>query len=169
MGRKHHVVIVGNGLFGSIAATLARAHGHEVTVVSNNEPHAASLASGCVLAPSWLSSLTTLEVATAMGVLQELYTVHPMDFQTNLLKRFKAHRVDPKDVLVKADAVDTVASVGDGVVKLASGDVLRGKVLVAAGVWSDKLVTMPAIRGLWGASAVFQGNLEVPRIHVYAP
>lgn len=169
MGRKHAVVIVGNGLFGSIAATFARSQGHEVTVVSNNEPHAASLASGCVLAPSWLSSLSTLEVATAMGVLQGLYTVHQVDFQTNLLRKFKASRVDPGEVLVKPDAVDTVTKVGDGQVTLASGDVLRGTVLVAAGVWCDKLVEMPPIRGLWGASVRVKHQLDQPRIHVYAP
>lgn len=170
MARKHNVVIVGNGLFGSIAATLARSHGHNVTVVSNKEPHAGSLASGCVLAPSWLSSLDRSQIDTAMGVLNGLYDVIPVTFQTNLLKSFRASRVDPKQVLVAPDVADEVTAVGAGQVTLASGKVLRGKVLVAAGVWTSQLVQMPAMRGLWGCSLRVKGwTLDQPRIHVYAP
>lgn len=172
MGRKHNVIVVGNGLFGSIAATLARAHGHSVTVVSNSEPRAGSLASGCVLAPSWLSSLGKDEIATAMSTLHELYTVYDLEFQTNLLKRFKAQRVDPADVLVKPDVVGKVLSVSErGQVLLEDGTKLPpGKVLVAAGVWTGALMAIPGMRGLWGASMRFKGcQLESPRIHVYAP
>ena len=92
---KRNVVIVGNGLFGSIAATLARSKGHTVTVISNEEKLAASKASGCVLAPSWLSSLERNQIDTAMEVLTALYKVEDLVFKTNLLKTFKAKRVDP--------------------------------------------------------------------------
>lgn len=168
---KHNVIIVGNGLFGSIAATLARADGHRVTVVSNNEPNAASLASGCVLAPSWLMSLEKEHIADAMSVLNELYTVYPMEFVSNLMgKVFKASRVNPADILVKADVVSTVAQIGNGRVRLADGQVLQGRVLVAAGVWSASLLgVLPPMRGLWGASLRIKAKLDLPRIHVYAP
>jgi len=171
---KHNVIIVGNGLFGSIAATLARAHGHSVTVVSNNEANAASLASGCVLAPSWLSSLGKDTAEAAMAVLAQLYTVHPVVFQTNMIKSFKASRVDPADILVPADIVGKVVAVGNGWVDVETSpdfkpDRLKGKVLIAAGVWSGSLATMPTIRGLWGASVRVRAQLAEPRISVYAP
>lgn len=168
---KRNVVIVGNGLFGSIAATLARHHGHTVTVVSNEEPLAASKASGCVLAPSWLTSLERSQVETALRVLGELYNVEDLTFQTNLLRTFKAQRVDPGAVLLKPDVVGKVARVGDGVVTLEDGRKLKGRVLVAAGVWSSLLVAnMPAVKGLYGASVRYTGaQVDVPRIHVYAP
>jgi hypothetical protein len=56
-------------------------------------------------------------------------------------------------------------------VHLASGDVLRGRVLVAAGVWCNELLgdKMPLVRGLYGASLKVPGKLKEPRIHVYAP
>lgn len=170
MARKHNIIIVGSGLFGSIAATLARSAGHTVTVVDGRHAWGASKASGCVLAPSWLSSLSREQIDTAMGVLGDLYPVHDMIFQTNLLKTFKAKRVAAADILVEPDVVGEVTEVRDGVV-LIGKQALRGKVLVAAGIGSAALIKeMPAMRGLWGASAVFAGDfLPEPRIHVYAP
>jgi hypothetical protein len=163
------VIIIGNGLFGSIAATLARSRGHHVTVVSNMAPLAASKASGCVLAPSWLSSLDGAQVEAGMNVLRALYTVHDVAFATQLGVSFKAQRVDPDAVIVKPDVLDDVERVGNGVVHLRAGAPLKGLVLVAAGIWSAELVNMPKVRGLYGASVRFQAHLPTPKIHVYAP
>jgi glycine/D-amino acid oxidase-like deaminating enzyme len=169
--RKHNIVVIGAGLFGSIATTLARSVGHTVTVVDAQRPWAASKASGCVLAPSWLSSLERGQIDTAMGVLRDLYTVHDMEFSTNLLKKFKAQRVDPSEVLLKDGVVrDEVVEVKDGVVKLASGDVLRGKVLIAAGMACNNFVPdMPETQALWGSSITLNAQLSEARLHVYAP
>lgn len=167
---KHNVVVVGNGLFGSITATLARAEGHKVTVISNKRPHAASGASGCVLAPSWLSSLERRQIDTAMEVLKALYSVHDMVFSTNLLKKFPAQRIDPAEVLVEPDVFDKVDEVSNGFVRCGE-KTWRGKVLVAAGVWCEELLDglLPPMRGLYGASLLVPGALAEPRIHVYAP
>lgn len=178
MTRKHNIVVVGNGLFGSIAATYARHCGHSVTVVSEARPYAASPASGCVLAPSWLSSLEKSDIADAMALLGVLYTIHEVDFKTNFLKRFKAKRIDPKSILVKPDIDARVVSVADGVVKYAEPKsagtqnvgTLRGDVLVAAGIWCGELLTgLPPIKGLYGASLRVPGQLIEPKINAYAP
>jgi glycine/D-amino acid oxidase-like deaminating enzyme len=169
MTSPREVVIVGAGLFGSIAATLARHRGHHVTIIDNKERMAASKASGCVLAPSWLSSLSPQQLSDGMNVLKTLYTVYDMDFKTNLGATFKAQRVNPDDVLLRADVTAKVTSVKNGVVSVEGGTQFRGQVLVAAGIWSADLVGMPAIKGLYGSSARFRAQLPVPRIHVYAP
>ena len=170
MTASKNVIIVGNGLFGSIAATLCRSRGHTVTVVSNLEPMAASKASGCVLAPSWLSSLSDQQIDKGMKVLNELYTVHDINFQTQAFVKFKAQRVNPDDVIVDPDIVDDVDKVSNGQVRLLKSEaVLKGTVLVAAGVWSGGLIDMPKIRGLYGASVRFQAQLPTPKISVYAP
>ena len=174
MARKHNIIVVGAGLFGSITATYARAQGHKVTVVSEERKYSASKASGCVLAPSWLSSLDEEDIFDAMDVLGDLYTFQDIEFQTNVLAKFKARRVDPDAVLVKPDVVGQVTSVADGVVKYLDQDgkpgTLRGTVLVAAGIWSQELITqMPPIKGLYGCSLRIQGQLAMPRISVYAP
>ena len=178
MARKHNIIVVGNGLFGSIAATLARAHGHTVTVISAELPNSASKASGCVLAPSWLNSMEREQIDTAMSVLADLYTVHDLEFKTNLLKKFKAKRVVTEEVLVTPDIVAQVLDVGDGFVtymqdtpKGQTPARLKGKVLVAAGVWSFDLLEVDGytMKGLWGASLSVKAQLDEPRIHVYAP
>jgi choline dehydrogenase-like flavoprotein len=174
MARKHNIIIVGAGLFGSVAATYARAAGHNVTVINEDRKYSASKASGCVLAPSWLSSLDKQDIADAMAVLSCLYPVHDIEFQTNVLAKFKAKRVNPDDVLVRPDVVGQVTSVTDGTVKYLDQDgrpgTLRGIVLVAAGIWSQELITqMPPIKGLYGCSLRISGQLFVPKISVYAP
>lgn len=163
------VIIIGAGLFGSIAARLADRKGHDVTVLDCGEPWAASKASGCVLAPSWVSSLTSEQVTTAGEVLAGLAPVEPLLFKTNMLKSFKANRIDPRKILVKPDLTERVVSVGDGVVQLEGGHKLKGIVLVAAGIASSSLVEMPKVKGLWGASLTFKTQITDPRIHVYAP
>src|SRR5262245_2897008 len=99
MARKHNIIVVGSGLFGSIAAKLARERGHDVTVVDSARPWAASKASGCVIAPSWLSNLSREQIDTGMGVLDDLYKLQDIEFLANGLKTFKAWRVDPKEIL----------------------------------------------------------------------
>lgn len=169
-----NVIIVGAGLFGSIAATLARKRGHNVTVIDNAEPYAASKASGCVLAPSWLASLSDKQRERGMGVLKALYPVMEVEFQTNVLgRKFKASRVDPLQVLVKPDAIETVTRVVDGGVDVIapgmSGGYRNSIVLVAAGIWSADLVDMPPVKGLYGASVLFPGHLPLAQIDAYAP
>lgn len=179
MTKRRNIIVVGSGLFGSVAAALARAHGHNVTVVNEERAYAASPASGCVLAPSWLSSLEKPAVADAMTVLHSLYPVHDITFRTNLMKDFRAQRVSLGDVLHEPDLEARVLSVGDGWVEYAepfsAGTNRKGKlradaVLVATGIWSQELVKdMPAVRGLYGCSLVMNGQLADPRIQVYAP
>lgn len=165
-----NVIIVGAGLFGSIAATLARKRGHTVTVIDNAEKYSASKASGCVLAPSWLNSLDSRQIEGAMDVLQSLYTVEEIKFPVGLAATFKAKRVNPDKILVKPDIKAAVLLVEDGKVKLEDGRILKGIVLVAAGIWSQNLVAMPVIRGLYGASIRFKGaQLKTPHIKVYQP
>lgn len=167
---KHNIVIIGAGLFGSVAASLARAEGHMVTLVDGAHPWAASKASGCVLAPSWLSSLDKEAIAAGTDVLKALYTLHDMSFKTNMLATFKAQRVVTSEVLLQPDIVGEVVAVKDGTVTMEGGEKLKGKVLVAAGIACHKLLPqIPAIKALWGSSLLVPGRLEADRIHVYAP
>ena len=178
MAKKQNIIIVGAGLFGCIAAAWARKAGHNVTVISESRPFEASKASGCVLAPSWLSALSKQELQTAMQVLEELYPVHDITFNEGGLLPFKAKRVHPDDVLFAPDIEAKVLSVGDGVVKYqephSAGTqrtgTLRGTVLVAAGIWCQELISdMPAIKGLYGASLRVYGLKTQPKLKVYAP
>jgi glycine/D-amino acid oxidase-like deaminating enzyme len=166
------IVIIGAGLFGSMAATLCRARGASVTVVDAGHPNAASKASGCVLKPSWLASLTDEQKENGFQLLRDLYDVEDRVLQTNLLVKLPVQHINPDKILIPADVQEQVLSVSDGKVTLASGTILKGRVLVAAGVWSQELIEdMPNIRGLWGASVRYKNppDWSVDRLHVYAP
>jgi hypothetical protein len=168
--KKSPIIVVGGGLFGAIAAALARAEDYAVTVIDGCHQYAASKAAGCVLAPSWLSSLSSEQIAVAMRVLHRLYTVHDITFSTNLIKDFHAQRIDPGEILRPPDILTNVHKVGNGWVQLEDGVVLYGAVLVAAGIGCADLLDMPKIDGLWGASATFFGyTMTTPRLHLYAP
>jgi hypothetical protein len=176
MAKRRNVVIVGAGLFGSIAAHLARQAGHTVTVVDSGEAYAASKASGCVLAPSWLASIPKEQVTEALGVLGSEYALHDLAFDCSVRghkvpKQFRAQRVNPADVLLKPDDNRKVLSVGDGEVTFVDRTKLRGTVLVAAGMGCAELLPgMPKMRGLWGASLWSLGEqIDAARLDVYAP
>lgn len=155
------VVIVGAGLFGSGAAALARKAGHKVTVIDSAEVGRASICSGNLFKRSWLASLTKDEVRTAFSVLDTLYGV-------TQLEEVGLSWVDTRLVLLPPDMSAKVDHVGDGFVRVGR-KTLRGKVLVAAGVWSGSLVEMPSIRRLCGASLRIRGQVSVPRSATYAP
>lgn len=164
------IYIVGAGLFGSIAARLAVDAGHDVTVIDGAHPYAASKASGCVLAPSWLSAVDSKDYADGLDILKSLFRVHDMEFRTNLLATFKAKRVATSEILVKPDIVADVKRVYTGGLELDDGTKYKGIVLVAAGCGTNALLPQaPLVRPLWGASLSVMAQLEEPRLHVYAP
>lgn len=174
--RKQHIIVVGNGLFGSIAARWARLQGHEVTIVSNNHPNAASKASGCVFAPSWLSSLDKEQRHVGLTMLESLYTIRNESFHTHAGLAFRAQRVDLADILLPADIVGHAMNVRDGTLDVetapASIQRLRGVILLATGFWTNELHLpgVPTVRGLYGASIMFKGaKLPEPQMRTWAP
>lgn len=168
---KKTVLIVGGGLFGCIAGRLAAQYGHQVRIFDVLQPEGtASQASGCVLAPSWMTALDAQSIDSGLSVLDTLYGLRTIEFQTNLLAKFKAQQVDPDAVLNMLTEPYRVTSVTDGEIRLETGDRLRGHVLVAAGIWSQALIpSMPKIKAFWGASVRFRTGNAPSRIKVYAP
>ena len=164
------VIIVGAGLFGSVAAKLAQQTGHQVTVVDNSEPLRASAAAGCVLKPSWLSSIPKEESAAGIQLLDQLYGLRPLLFRSPLGVQIAASHVAPQLVLNHKPVNARVARVTAQGVVLSTGKKLPGKVLVAAGVWSRALCPeIPEIKSLVGASFRFPRKGLEPRLKVWAP
>jgi len=163
-----NVVVVGAGIFGSIAAHLAERAGARVTVVDAGMDLAASPASACLLKPSWLTSVPREGVDLGYKVLREQFGLKPIKFAVNKILPVDIDWVDPEAIFYRNAIYGTVTKVGNGVVELSTGEKFQGKVLVAAGVWSDRLVEMPAIKWLYGASVLFRGKAP-PRMTVYAP
>jgi len=171
------VVIVGAGLFGSLAARLAMARGADVTVIDNHSEFAASKASGGLMKPSWLTRIPKEGVEAGYRVLAEVG--NPVDLEFGVQVRgahtpFKFERVtfiDPAQLEVP-HRTSTVTQVGNGFVELDSGERIEASaVLVAAGIWSEQLLPglMPPVKGIYGASLRFKGRVKQSQLDLFAP
>lgn len=185
MTKKHDIVIVGAGLFGSVAAKVAHNQGHRVTIIDDARPYRASPAAGCVIAPGWLTAIDKMDVAYGMAMLDELYGLEELEFKLSakglkLPGSMKAHRVRLNSILALPEEIrrvrGTVTAVASGLVTVQGGELApgthmyTGKVLVAAGIWCRELLgQVPPVQGLYGCSLLVPGQLAQPRLDRYLP
>jgi glycine/D-amino acid oxidase-like deaminating enzyme len=165
------IIVIGAGLFGSMATALARKAGYEVCLIDNNSPYAASRCSGNLFKPSWLDSLGAEKSEIAYKTLHYLFNVQKVEcaLRPLLNKIISLDWVDPAESLLRPDLKATVQEVSDGYVRTVEGKKISGRVLVAAGVWSEELVAMPKIKRLMGASLRIRGQVKQPSIYMWAP
>lgn len=161
--QKADVIIVGGGLFGSILAVALMDQGRDVIVIDDQREAAGSLAAGCVMRPSWLTSLAE-QHGPAMALLARLFgSFRELPFDVVLgpaTQTVLCHWVDPGEVMTgrwhsapsRALAID-----GHTVTYDEGGCTLRATaplIIVAAGIWTAEL--LPELRGLvtakWGVS-----------------
>lgn len=162
--------VVGGGLFGSMAARALQDKGYDVTVFDCRKSFRGSRPAGCVMKPSWM---TSLDYAEPMKYLDKTYGVIPIDFKVVGPIKASCFRIDPVKVLGDESLTyvrETVTEVRDGSVTTPSGT-YKGLVVVAAGVWSETLLKgrIPEIRALTGCAILGTGVVKTPTIHVYAP
>lgn len=170
-----NVIIVGGGIFGSIAAKVCSDAGHLVTVIDAKFPGAGHKAAGCVIRPSWVKSLGP-DAEDALQLLSDSYGLHTVQFIDRKDGRpdkvAEGYWISPKEILCTKYLEGVVTKVENGKVTfLLEGkeEVLSGRVLVAAGVWANKLnLDIPEIRALCGQSCIFRGQHE-PISYEYAP
>jgi glycine/D-amino acid oxidase-like deaminating enzyme len=151
------VAVVGGGLFGKIFTAHARNLGASVITVSDDREHMGSRAAGCVMRPSWMSSMTTLQISDAFALLDVLYGLQTVDFYVPLakFKTVRCYRVDPSSILGGLHEGRKVQQVtADGVVIAEGGWTVEAKaVVVAAGVWTNELCPwVEGLSGRWGWS-----------------
>jgi hypothetical protein len=164
-------IIVGAGLFGSMTATALERQGHEVTVVDDAPEDSCSMAAGCLIKPSWLGRLSSEKRAAGLAFINEVYGMRELSFLTHAGTHLNISHLAPSQVLRdRADIlIDRVTEVGDGFVATAQNGVLRGTVVVAAGTGCNDLLPGCEVRGLAGVSLMFAGEVEQPRLKVWAP
>lgn len=162
-----NVLIVGAGLFGSIAARLCRRAGYKVTIFDDRRPLAGSPPAACLIRPSWTTLLGREVTDPAMETLRSLFGVRTLRFKT-VGRSVDVYWVDPSSILYTRVRQETVLEVGDGFLKTHKS-IYPGTVLVAAGVWSGALVPCPEIRSLVGAALIYDGVPKQNIIRVWAP
>lgn len=163
------IIIVGAGLFGSMAAALCRKQGLGVTVIDAYFDLAASKCSSGLMRRSWLAGLGEDKISKGMAVLQQLYAIEEKQFLLEPAKKnVSLLWVNPKLVLRPPDIREEVTTVREGTVTLRTGKTFTGKVLVAAGAFCNSLVMLPHTKKLIGSALLLPGKTPA-LMQVYAP
>lgn len=155
------VVVVGGGLFGSAAYHALERAGCDVLMVDDMRLGRGSEPAGCLMKPSWLSSLSKEQILQSMDQLDELYGVESVPF--NLLPTrslaLDIKRVRPSQVLApkkfhRYSKVVSVAQVNKVVsVRTADDTYFYAKhVILACGQWGNQLAPTLAVKAQWGWS-----------------
>jgi glycine/D-amino acid oxidase-like deaminating enzyme len=189
------VIIVGAGLFGSIAAKLAFRAGFDVLVLDRGEAQAGSHAAACLMRPSWLTSLGD-KVPIAMATLESLYGVSKVTMKVGPLNADLSW-VSPNAIRLPTPQEHDIVKLDDGfhiarrdLIQYGDGKALvsrrtwgRGEdtphdletlaydhLLIAAGVWSKELAPyMPDIDALRGEAQLYDAQLHQPFVTPWAP
>ncbi len=151
------LLVVGAGLYGSMAATYARSRGVEAVVFDPGRPGAASPAAAGLFAERWAGRKLAEHHARALPLLERAYGVSTVTLTHDDGRPEPLLFVPPAAVLEAEPVRQLVTAVGDGWLE-AGGRRYQGCVYVAAGVWSDSLVPGSGVYGREGAAFLFAGE-----------
>jgi len=161
------LLIVGGGLFGSLAAAYARRQGVETRVFDPGLEGAASPAAAGLFQESWVSKKLRDHFLPALDLLDRLYGLRHVSLTYDDGRQENLFFVPPTAILEPAPLRERVSSVGDGWLE-AGGQRYQGWVYVAAGIWCEQFCPGLGVYGKAGASFVFPGERE-GRIRQLAP
>ncbi|MGE3809198.1 MAG: NAD(P)-binding protein [Gemmataceae bacterium] len=151
------LLIVGGGLFGSLAAALARSQGIEAAVFDAGLPGAASPAAACLLKEAWAGKKHRDAYLQGLPVLDRLFGLRQVRLEDDAGKVEEFHFVPPGLMLEKEPIRERVTAIGDGWLE-AGGQRHDGWVYVAAGVWCNELLPDLGVYGKAGAAFAFAGE-----------
>jgi glycine/D-amino acid oxidase-like deaminating enzyme len=157
------LLVVGGGLFGSLAATHARSKGIEAVVFDCGREGAASAAAGGLFAEHWVSRKWHEHYSRALPLLEQLYGIRSLVLTRDDGSKESLLCVPPSVILEAQPVRQEVTAVGDGWLE-AGGQRREGWVYLAAGVWSADFLPGLQVYGKAGAAFLFAGERE-GRIH----
>jgi glycine/D-amino acid oxidase-like deaminating enzyme len=166
------LLVVGGGLFGSLAAAYARHRGVETTVFDAGLPGAASPAAGGLFKEAWLGRKFAPYYRDAIAVLESLYPIQDIELRCvgqaflpaeemagrNACPTSESfHFIPPLSILETNPVREEVTAIGDGWLE-AGGRRHEGAVYIAAGVWCQRFAPDLDIVGKAGAAFLFAGE-----------
>lgn len=160
------LLIVGGGLFGSLAAAYARRQGIETRVFDAGMDGAASPAAAGVFKEEWAGKRWRDHFHKALPLLNHLYELRQIALTHDDGHTETLFFIPPSDILEAAPIRQRVTALGDGWLE-AAGQRHEGWVYVAAGVWSEQFLPGLGVYGKSGAAFLFAGESEA-RIHPIA-
>jgi hypothetical protein len=153
------LLVVGGGLFGSLAAACARDKGVEAVVFDPGLEGAASPAAGGLFKEAWAGEKLREHFRRALPLLERLCGVRQVVLTDDDGGKETLLFVPPASVLEPSPLRRRVTAVGDGWLE-AGGERFEGWVYVAAGVWCGQLLPGLEVHGKAGAAFTFQGERE---------
>lgn len=183
----YDTIVVGSGIFGSVIAAHLRAGRQRVLVIGDDRPDSGSRPAGCIMKPSWISSLNKEEYTAGIELLNDLYGVRTIFFQLRLkVGMVEAQHVNPQAILRGCTAhpdfvAGTVVGIDDAPVEgnyvaVALREKESGLIamydcrhlVVAAGIWTPELCPWVQTKAQYGWS--FRGPpVREPVISLWAP
>lgn len=164
--------IVGAGLFGCIIAkTLQEKADCKVTLFDCKKEYAASLASGMLIKPSWVSSLGKEIIDPSLDLLQQLYGITSLPFKVGPVET-RAYQVDKSSVIKDESLIiehQEVTDVSPTRIYTKFDRYSFNHIIVAAGIWCKKFVDLPKLVGKVGISFEFNGQVKNNFIKPWAP
>jgi hypothetical protein len=151
------LLVVGGGLFGSMAARYARSKGVEVTVFDAGLAGAASPAAAGLFKEGWVGNKLRKHYDHALPLLEKLYGVRRVTLTHDDSTRESFQFVPPAVIFDPPPLRGRVTAVGAGFVQ--AGDRrYEGWVYVAAGVWCELFFPGLGMYGKAGAAYLFAGE-----------
>ncbi len=160
------LLVVGGGLFGSLAAAYARRQGIEAVVFDCQRSGAASPAAAGLFKEAWAGRKLGEHYRQALPVLERLCGLQSVLLQHDDGSPESFLFVPPRLILEPNPVRAEVTAVGDGWLE-AAGQRHEGWVYLAAGVWSGAFMPGLEVHGKAGAAFAFAGE-RAGRIHPYA-
>ncbi len=161
------LLVVGGGLFGSLAAAWARRHGIAARVFDGGLDGAASPAAAGLFSAAWAGRRFHEPYHRALPVLEQLAEVRTVCLTHDDGRREQLLCVPPAVILEPSPLRQRVTAVGDGWLE-ADGVRHHGWVYVAAGLWCDAFVPGLDVYGKAGAAFAYRGE-RPGRIRALAP
>lgn len=182
MKTVYDTVIVGGGIFGCVIAANLIKVGQKVLILESKEQRAGSKPAACLIKPSWLSSMNKQELNIALETLDVLYGLTTLNFDVGKIATQSVFWVEPKKIL---EGVEKFASKFINATQYNNAWLIRHEplvgnyslsltaknVVIAAGIWSDKLAPMTEkLRGYAGAAYLWENEtIQTPFIKPWAP
>lgn len=165
-------IVIGAGLFGQIITKALRAQGRDVVMVDASHAMYGSGPAACLMKPSWFSSLGKEVYEPSLGLLDELYGVQDIEFVTRpKLAKVNVHWIPPEKILEPRAISDKVVSIDeDNIVMASHGGWQAPLIVVAAGIWTEKLLPQYKQTGQQGIAFMWpKATIREPFIQPWAP
>jgi len=153
------LLVVGGGLFGSLAAAWARGKGIESLVFDPGLTGAASQAAAGLFKEEWAGKKLREHFQAALPLLERLYGIEQVTLRQEDGSRESLLFVPPRKILEPNAIRQHVTEVGDGWLE-AGGQRYPGWIYIAAGIWSESFLPGLGVYGKAGAAFLFPGEHE---------